>query len=490
MVRAMSMIRTTRRVTLLLALLVCAPSATAATPVALVAPLSSVGRWLVDATGRVVMLRGVNNVAKLPPYYPAAFGFGEDDVAFLVAEGFNAVRLGIDMRGLMPAQGQIDDTYLEHLATSVAECAANGVFVLLDIHQDGYAPKYNGNGFPDWMAIDDGLPNPPGAVFPTYYLTNMAMQRAFEHLWANSPLPGGLGIQDYLVQAVQRVATRFAGEPMVFGTDLINEPWPGAEWQPCIAPNGCGTLEAERLVPYYRNLGRALRALAPTQFAFVEPWVLFNFGQAPTTLPGTDPGVGLSFHSYALGPASEEQVARLGAEAATRDGAPVIVTEFGATTDAVTLNRLVGQFESQLLPWMFWHYSGEIVRDQAPPLTPDQIVSPAALKALVRPYPVATAGVPTHIAFDPATRVFDYTYTVGRAGGGSFPRPLDTVLFVPVRQYPDGYRVRAVGARVFSRCPTQIRLRTRRSAQSVVVQVTPAALGAKPQRPCRRQGRG
>jgi hypothetical protein len=37
--------------------------------------------------------------------------------------------------------------------------------VLLDYHQDGYAPKYNGNGFPDWMAIDDGLPNAPDPGF-------------------------------------------------------------------------------------------------------------------------------------------------------------------------------------------------------------------------------------------------------------------------------------------------------------------------------------
>ena len=39
------------------------------------------------------------------------------------------------------------------------------------------------------MAIDDGLPNPPDAVFPLYYIQNPAMQRAFESLWANRPGP-------------------------------------------------------------------------------------------------------------------------------------------------------------------------------------------------------------------------------------------------------------------------------------------------------------
>ena len=81
---------------------------------------------------------------------------------------------------------------------------AAGIFVLLDFHQDGYAPKYNGNGFPDWMAIDDGLPNPPDAVFPLYYIQNPAMQRAFENFWANRAIPDGAGLQDYSSQALER----------------------------------------------------------------------------------------------------------------------------------------------------------------------------------------------------------------------------------------------------------------------------------------------
>jgi hypothetical protein len=68
-----------------------------------VAPLASSGRWFTDATGRVVMLYGFNEVAKSPPFHPAAFGFGDDDAAFLAGEGFNALRLGVDLRGLMPA---------------------------------------------------------------------------------------------------------------------------------------------------------------------------------------------------------------------------------------------------------------------------------------------------------------------------------------------------------------------------------------------------
>ena len=68
------------------------------------------------------------------------------------------------------------------------------------------------------MAIDDGLPNPPDAVFPVYYIQNPAMQRAFESLWANRPGPGGIGLQDYFTQGVTAVATRFAPPPTCSAT--------------------------------------------------------------------------------------------------------------------------------------------------------------------------------------------------------------------------------------------------------------------------------
>lgn len=456
-------------------------------PVSPVAPLSGVGRWLVDATGRVVMLHGVNDVAKEPPYYSAARGFGEDDVAFLVSEGFNALRLGVDMRGLMANPGQVDTTYIDNLATTVAQCAAAGLFVLLDFHQDGYAPKYNGNGFPDWMAIDDGLPNPPEAVFPLYYVQNPAMQRAFEHFWEDTAIPGGDGLQEYFVQAIQAVAARFADEPMVIGTELMNEPWPGATWEPCVFdPAGCPTLEAERLMPFYLKGAAALRAIAPAQLVFVEPFVLFTFGQAPTTIPGTDPGFALSFHSYALDVTGETNVVRFGVEAAERDGAPAVVTEFGASSDPVLLNRLTAQFEARMVPWMFWAYNEQIVRNQQIPLTPEAVNSQAALDSLVRPYPVATTGVPTRIAFDPATKVFELEYDTARVSGGSFPRRLDTVVFLPRRHYPNGYTVEAKGARVMSApCATELRLRTRRTrrpVRPVSVRITPGLSG--PEQAC------
>ena len=416
-----------------------------------VAPLTAAGRWLVDDLGRVVLLHGVNMVAKSAPYHPAAFGFGADDAAFLAAEGFSAVRLGIDFRGLMPTPGVVEQDYVEHLAESVDALVAHGLFVLLDFHQDGFAPMFNGNGLPDWMAISDGLPNPPDAVFPLYYIQNPAMQRAFENFWADRAGPGGVGVQEYFVQGVEAIAARFADQPLVLGTELMNEPFPGAEWMACaLEDDGCPDLEQERLVPFYQRGAAAARGVAPTQLVFVEPFVLFNFGRANTSLPGPDERLAFSVHSYALDVAGEEAVIARAVAAAERDARPLLLTEFGASIDPALLNRLTAQMERGLVPWMFWAYDESIIADLRQPAGPDNLRSPEAFAALVRPYPIATAGTPTALEFNPSTRRFHFAYDTAGPDGGSYPRGVVTVVSVPARQYPDGYAVEADGAEVTS----------------------------------------
>jgi endoglycosylceramidase len=473
--------RRVRRLALAAAFLLgIAPGARAMLP-SPVPPLAAAGRWLVDATGRAVLLHGVNDVEKVAPYYPAAAGLGEDDAVFLAAEGFNALRLGVDLRGLMPAPGQIDDAYVEHLAGTVDVFGRHGLFVLFDFHQDGFSPMFNGNGLPDWMAITDGLPNPPNAVFPLYYVQNPAMQRAFEHFWANSPGAGDVGLQDYFVQGLERVVTRFAQDPMVLGYELLNEPWPGATWLPCVAKDvGCPDLEAQLLGPFYAKATAAVHAIAPRQLVWVEPFVVFNFGQAPSALPGAASGNALAFHSYALDPAGEEAVVSYAVEAAQRDGAPVLETEFGATTDPAVLTRLTGQADAHLLPWMFWAYNESIIARPDAPAGPENLRSEAAFTALVRPYPVAVAGTPAGFVFDPATKTFDLTYTTVRPGGGRYGRRVETTVFLPARQYTAGYSVKVTGARVTSKpCAETLTLRSRPRAHTVAVHVTPGGRGAK-----------
>jgi len=322
------------------------------------------------------------------------------------------------------------------------------------------------------LAITDGLPNPP-VGFPLYYVLNPALQRAFEHFWADSPGPAGISLQDSFVQGLARVVQRFAGNPWVLGYELMNEPFPGSDFSPCLSPVGCVQLEQERLVPFYRKATAAVRRLSRDQFVFVEPFVLFNFGLGPTSLPGAGSGDALSIHSYALDLAGEQGVLAYGSEAAVRDGAAILVTEFGATPDPVTLQRLSAEMEARILPWLEWAYT-DLIGDPTQPAGPNNLRSPEAFAALVRPYPVAVAGTPSSLAFDPATGTFDFSYTTTSPGGEAYPRGLATAVSIPALQYPQGYHVSVMGARVVSRpCAALLLLRTRGHADHVSIEVTP-----------------
>ena len=164
----------------------------------------------------------------------------------------------------MPQPGQIDRQYLESIASTVRILGKHGIYVLLDFHQDGYGPVTNGNGMPAWATLTDGLPNPPDP-FPTYYVTNPALQRAFDNFWANKPGPDGVPLQTHYATAMRTVASRFVASPNVIGYEAMNEPWPGTVWQACTT--GCPDLEAQLLEAVLRpdDRGRSLGRPAPAR---------------------------------------------------------------------------------------------------------------------------------------------------------------------------------------------------------------------------------
>ncbi len=476
---------TVRRFRLLLAVLLalfavaaCVPRPEFRPPVGPRAALGHAGRWLTDREGRVVNLHGVNFVQKFPPVSPATAGFGADDARFLHDEGFDAVRLGVVFGAVMPEPGVIDRQYVESIASTVRVLAREHIFTLLDMHQDGFGPLVHGNGFPEWATLTDGLAN-PNDPFPTYYLTNPAMQRAFDNFWTNAPGPDGVPLQTHYAEAWRAVAAAVTGEDYVLGYDLMNEPWPGAAYTACFT--GCPALEAARLAPFAARMTDAIRTVDRDRLVFTEPWVLFNFGQTDTVVHGySGAQSGLSFHVYGSDAAGDAATMDRAVTAGGR-GDAILATEFGATGDVATLRRLTGGFDSRMIPWLFWSYDENVVADlHAPPTGTN--VRTAALGALVRPNPQAVNGTPTATSFDPVTRVYDLTYSTDRPDGTrADPRPRTSVV-LPARIYPDGYSVSVDGARVRS-CSTTLVLRNDRHAASVHVHVTPGGPCARPAAP-------
>jgi endoglycosylceramidase len=446
-----------------------------------VSPIGHHGRWLVDASGRALLLRGVNFVMKGAPYYPSAAGFDEDDVVWLKDHGFDAVRLGVTGAGVMPNPGQVDHTMLDRLAATVDLLAKHKIFVLLDLHQDGWGERANGealgsDGFPEWMTLTNGATN-THTGFPLYYVTNPAIQASFQSLWDNANGPDNVALQSSVANMFGALAERFGHNRWVLGYDVFNEPWPGtADFQPCLSAGGCADLDAQYLGPLYATTTEAIRASDRTHLVFGEPWVLFNFGAGPThiALPGGDAKSGLSFHMYTVDVASEPAVARHAIDWSKQTGGALLATEWGALTDPAAITRQANVLDTALIPWMYWSYDEGLIRD--PHVAPaGDNVNPDVVGAVVRPHPVAVAGTPRTMSYDAATKVFSFSWSTTRASGhGRFPRHTVTSASVPKLVYPDGYRVEASGAKVTSPpCAPVLTLTTKAGVKSVSVRVLP-----------------
>ena len=114
------------------------------TPIHLGAPRAFDGvRPFLDSYGRERLFHGTNAVVKGPPWVPMTAMYDEDlsmvakDFEALMAQGVNAIRLGVMWSGVEPSQGKYNESYLDEVDKIVQTAAAHGVYTLLDMHQDG-----------------------------------------------------------------------------------------------------------------------------------------------------------------------------------------------------------------------------------------------------------------------------------------------------------------------------------------------------------------
>ncbi len=478
------------------------------------ARLHAAGRWLVDGQGRAVVLHGVNQVSKLPPYLPSAIGFGTDDAAAIADLGFNTVRTGIAHAGLAPAPGDYDDAYLADFVETVDALTAEDLYVLVDVHQDMFNERYQGNGFADWMTADS-VPGDPTALpncslgFPGNYFACPALWETYDRffgLTGRDPEvgPRGRTLQDEFAEAWEVLAGPLASDPHVFGLDILNEPVPGSQVLACLEPAGCPPTTDARLTDFHELVAPRIRAVAPDTMLFYEPWAT-NFNAGFPTYHGdlSVDDLGFSFHVYACPFAipgvpvpdpglSEncddlrEQTVFDNAEAqAQRYGHPPLVTEFGATEDIGTIRRIADLADANMVGWQYWAWWSTdpccarpeegIIDDPASPPTPDHLAQDK-LDVLTRPYPRAVAGTPRSWHWDADAARFELAFSTDPVGPALAPAAV-TEVWVGDRHFPDGYEVvDLTGGRVVS------------APDAEVLQVRTAPRGARGG-PGRRAGR-
>jgi len=433
--------------------------------------VGQVGRWLVDGQGRVLLVHGVNVVAKDAPYYPSAFGFDDADATWLAEEGLDVVRLGVLASGEMPAEGKVDEEYLDELLATIDDLGRHHIFTLLDWHQDDYGTyfdqpgtPYRADGFPAWMTVTNGAPDKQ-AVFPADYVSDPALQEAFQAFWKDESIPGGSELQSYDLTMLKAVAARVKDDPWVLGYEIMNEPWPGTAWASCTGEAGCPGLEASELEPFYMRAARAIRSVDPTHVIFFEPFVLYNLGIDTTHLtlpPGEGPSA-LAFHEYASTPAGEKQVLANSVNWAMHHDGALLDSEWSASNGSpASVTQQADDEDSVLMPWIYWVFSGcdiacsppgeaNIVLDEEkPPSAPGNVNVPIAA-AVIRPHPVALAGTPLSISYDASAHVLRCEWSAERVDRrGRFQTGSSSTFAIPPLDFPSGYSVHVSGGQVRS----------------------------------------
>ena len=172
-----------------------------------------------DADGRIVIYHGVNvsnyskHAADFLPWHT------RDDFAKLNEWGFNLVRFQVFWEAIEPQRDEYDDAYIAAVIERINWLADLGVDVLLDLHQDLYARRFTGNGFPEWTINDDGHPFTQRQPWSLNY-TEPAVLASYKNFWSSDDL------KNRYVLMVEHLLEKVDNLPNVIGLDMMNEPWP------------------------------------------------------------------------------------------------------------------------------------------------------------------------------------------------------------------------------------------------------------------------
>ncbi|ORV39788.1 hypothetical protein AWC02_19655 [Mycolicibacter engbaekii] len=430
---------------------------------------STAGSWLIDSDGRVVILHGLDHVNKVAPYELSVDGFGADDAAFLAANGFNNIQLGLIWAAVEPEPGVYDYDYLASVAQTVQTLSAHGITSNIYMHQDLYGTPFGGEGAPDWAVQTGGLPN-NDVGFPWSYFVNPAQNHAWDAFWNNAKAPDGIGLETHHAQMLQVVAHYFKDNPGVAAFGVIAEPHSGSHWLGSLLGNPY--FDAQQLTPFYNQSVAAIRSVDPDTPIFVQPNVLFNLGVQTQLGKVDDPDVIYSFQHFC--PSVDlfgvdffcSVFADIAIDNATKYpdtyGIPAHIGGFGASNVLGAHTSVLDAAARHQYGWATWVYTGmnditttatsreaeSLVYDTNLPPTGDNIDA-AKLEVLAEPYPQAVAGIPNAWSFDDGT--FQLSYSTQMADGqGVFAAGAQTNISVPPVIYPNGYEVNVTGGQVVS----------------------------------------
>lgn len=425
-------------------------------------PLSTRCQHLVDAQGRVVILRGIN--ARVDGVFDVTFSdmrtpvqpipvFEFSDAVRMRQLGFNFLRLPINWSGVEPTNTMpptYDEAYLSRVGEVVDIARRAGLWVLIDFHQDAYSKEIGEDGAPLWAIIPRPemlLEGPITVEELTRRRTSRQVLLAFETFFG--PSPQGALLRARFSQMAAEVARRFRGNDAVIGYEIFNEPV--ADDAQCLA--------------LHTQVGQAIRAVDPSKLLLFEPPASRNLVDRASlaTAPFPLPGAVYAPHIYTLALSASDnarrtftidtlRVSHINAVREARSWAtPIIITEWGYDPSGIRMEDYVAaqldlqdEYGESSALWLWKERSqglwGLFDYDEASGRWNER---PTFRRALARVYPEAIAGWPKTWRFDRVARRFELEYE------GSATVSAPNVLFVPAAEdFARSFTVTCDGVRV------------------------------------------
>lgn len=134
--------------------------------------------------------------------------------------GANIVRLGITWALVEPSEGEYDLEIIEIYKRFIKKCEKQGIYVILDMHQDLFSHRFYGDGAPSWV-IDSGIKGKKYlAIWAEGYFYMDSVQQAFCDFWTNRN-----HIQDKFIRMWKFFSNEFKDCKNIIGLDYFNEPY-------------------------------------------------------------------------------------------------------------------------------------------------------------------------------------------------------------------------------------------------------------------------
>ncbi len=398
---------------------------------------------LVDSKGRTVLLRGLNvsNSNKFPGPSGSFIPEWINEAVFsdIAARGFNSVRLVIVWEAVEPEPGVYNDSYLEHVRRIIGLASAQGLYTIVDMHQDVFSRAYGGCGAPDWTLPRWPFPYEPIEPWFLNYIRPVVLI-AFDRFWKDID-----GIQSRFRECWAHIAHYLKNERGVAGYDLLNEPYPGLYLGfPCL-------FDRDALGPFVKHLVTRIRQEDQHHLIFFEPSALRTNVLAPFGFPSSLPenlGEHLVFSPHFYDPIVTlthrwdndtrrlEDAAHDLVKESKRLQSALWIGEWNVWENSVEngeayLDAQLSVFDQWAISWAFWEYNLDWPDCPFAPGSPHAWMA----EALERPYPQRAAGTIERLFFNPEPGRFELVIK------GTLRNYAPSEIFLPRRIYADSFRV-------------------------------------------------